>query len=117
MKYAHIHRSRHLWPVRLQCDVLGVSFTGFHQPLQRQRVRVWARYHQHCYQVYAATQLWAAREHCVPLRRPGSGHAREFWCYDSLSKHRNEGRGVGSKTADAFWVASRLVVNMTTLSL
>jgi putative transposase len=31
MKYAHIYRSRHLWPVRLQCDVLGVSFTGYHQ--------------------------------------------------------------------------------------
>jgi putative transposase len=31
MKYAHIYRSRHLWPVRLQCKVLGVSFTGYHQ--------------------------------------------------------------------------------------
>lgn len=31
MKYAHIYRSRHLWPVRLQCNVLGVSFTGYHQ--------------------------------------------------------------------------------------
>jgi putative transposase len=27
MKYAHIYR--HLWPVRLQCDVLSVSFTGY----------------------------------------------------------------------------------------
>jgi putative transposase len=31
MKYAHIHRSRPLWPVRLQCKVLEVSFTGYHQ--------------------------------------------------------------------------------------
>ena len=31
MKYAHIYRSRCHWPVRLQCDVLGVSFTGYHQ--------------------------------------------------------------------------------------
>jgi putative transposase len=31
MKYAHIERNRHLWPVRLQCEVLGVSFTGYHQ--------------------------------------------------------------------------------------
>ncbi len=31
MKYAHIHRSRHLWPVRMQCRVLSVSFTGYRQ--------------------------------------------------------------------------------------
>ncbi len=37
MKYAHIHHSRHLWPVRLQCEVLDVSFTGYHQHLQRHR--------------------------------------------------------------------------------
>ena len=29
MKYAHIDRSRHLWPVRLQGKVLEVSFTGY----------------------------------------------------------------------------------------
>jgi hypothetical protein len=39
MKYAQIYRSRHLWPVRLQCKVLGVSFTGYHQHhLRRQKV-------------------------------------------------------------------------------
>jgi len=37
MKYAHIDRSRHLWPVRMQCDVLDVSFTGYHQHLERRR--------------------------------------------------------------------------------
>lgn len=38
MKYAHIYRNRQLWPVHLQCAVLGVSFTGYHQhQLQRQR--------------------------------------------------------------------------------
>lgn len=31
MKYAHSHRSRHLWPVCLQCDVMRVSFTGYRQ--------------------------------------------------------------------------------------
>jgi putative transposase len=35
MKYAHIHRSRRLWPVRLQCNVLDVSCTGYHQHLLR----------------------------------------------------------------------------------
>lgn len=39
MKYAHIYRHRHLWPVRLQCEVLKVSFTGYHQhQLRRQRI-------------------------------------------------------------------------------
>ena len=39
MKYAHIYRNRCLWPVRLQCEVLGVSFTGYHQHhLRRHRI-------------------------------------------------------------------------------
>jgi transposase InsO family protein len=39
MKYAHIYRNRQLWPVRLQCEVLGVSFTGYHQhQLRRQQI-------------------------------------------------------------------------------
>ena len=37
MKYAHIDRSRHLWPVRVQCEVLQVSFTGYHQHQLRRR--------------------------------------------------------------------------------
>ena len=37
MKYPRIYRSRHLWPVRLQCEVLEVSFTGYHQHLMRRR--------------------------------------------------------------------------------
>ena len=28
MKHTHIYRGRHLWTVRLQCDVLGFSFTA-----------------------------------------------------------------------------------------
>ena len=35
MKYAHIERCRNLWPVRLQCELLGVSFTGYHQHQKR----------------------------------------------------------------------------------
>ena len=39
MKYAHIEGNRDLWPVRLQCKVLGVSFTGYHQHhLRRQKI-------------------------------------------------------------------------------
>ena len=37
MKYAHIYRSRHLWPVRVQCEVLEVSFTGYHQHRLRRK--------------------------------------------------------------------------------
>ncbi len=37
MKYAHIDRSRHLWPVRLQCEVLDASFTGYHQHRRRRQ--------------------------------------------------------------------------------
>ncbi|HUY80622.1 MAG TPA: IS3 family transposase [Acidobacteriaceae bacterium] len=44
MKYAHIHRSCHLWPDRLQCEVLEVSFTGYHQHQMRRR-RLAARRH------------------------------------------------------------------------
>ena len=44
MKYAHIDRSRHLWPVRLQCRVLEVSFTGYRQHRLRRR-RIACRRH------------------------------------------------------------------------
>ena len=44
MKYAHIDRSRQLWPVRLQCEVLDVSFTGYHQHHLRRR-RIASRRH------------------------------------------------------------------------
>ena len=37
MKYAHIYRSRHLWPVRVQCEVLEVSFTGYQQHQLRRK--------------------------------------------------------------------------------
>jgi putative transposase len=44
MKYAHIDRSRQLWPVRVQCRVLEVSFTGYHQH-QLRRKKLCSRRH------------------------------------------------------------------------
>ena len=35
MKYAYIDKQQHLWPVRVLCRVLDVSFTGYHQHQQR----------------------------------------------------------------------------------
>ena len=37
MKYAFIRRNRHLWPIRVQCRVLGVSVAGYHEHFGRQR--------------------------------------------------------------------------------
>ena len=37
MKYAFIRRNRHLWPIRVQCRVLGVSVAGYHEHWSRQR--------------------------------------------------------------------------------
>jgi putative transposase len=45
MKYAHIDRSRHVWPVRVQCRVLEVSFTGYHQH-QLRRKQIAGRRHR-----------------------------------------------------------------------
>ncbi len=38
MKYALIEAHKHLWPVRVQCRVLGVSASGYHQNLARRRI-------------------------------------------------------------------------------
>ena len=35
MKYALIRRNRRLWPIRVQCQVLGVSVTGYHEHMAR----------------------------------------------------------------------------------
>jgi transposase InsO family protein len=35
--YAFIERHRHLWPIRVQCRVLQVSVSGFHQHVARRR--------------------------------------------------------------------------------
>jgi putative transposase len=35
VKYAFIERHRQLWPIRVQCRVLWVSVSGFHQHLVR----------------------------------------------------------------------------------
>jgi putative transposase len=37
VKYAFIERHRHLWPICVQCRVLGVSVSGFHQHRARRR--------------------------------------------------------------------------------
>jgi putative transposase len=35
VKYALIRRNRRLWPIRVQCQVLGVSVAGYHQHMAR----------------------------------------------------------------------------------
>ena len=35
MKYALIRRNRRLWPIRVQCHVLGVSVAGYHEHMAR----------------------------------------------------------------------------------
>ena len=35
MKYALIRRNRRLWPIRVQCRVLGVSVAGYHEHMAR----------------------------------------------------------------------------------
>lgn len=37
MKYAFIRRNRHLWPICVQCRVLGVSVAGYHEHFSRQQ--------------------------------------------------------------------------------
>jgi putative transposase len=37
VKYAIIQRHRRVWPIRVQCRVLGVSVSGYHQHLARRR--------------------------------------------------------------------------------
>jgi hypothetical protein len=38
VKYALIEAHKHLWPVRVQCRVLGVSASGYHQHMARRRI-------------------------------------------------------------------------------
>jgi transposase InsO family protein len=38
VRYAFIQENKHLWPIRLQCRVLGVSASGYHQHLARRRI-------------------------------------------------------------------------------
>jgi transposase-like protein len=37
VKYAFIQRHRRTWPIRVQCRVLGVSVSGYHQHMGRRR--------------------------------------------------------------------------------
>ena len=37
MKYAFIQRHKRVWPIRVQCRVLRVSVSGYHQHLVRLR--------------------------------------------------------------------------------
>ncbi len=38
MKYAFIETHKHLWPIRVECRVLSVSASGYHQHLERRRI-------------------------------------------------------------------------------
>jgi putative transposase len=44
VKYALIRRNQPLWPVRVQCRVLGVSVAGYHEHWDRQQTRKPSRY-------------------------------------------------------------------------
>jgi hypothetical protein len=37
VKYAFIQRHKRVWPIRVQCRVLGASVSGYHQHLARRR--------------------------------------------------------------------------------
>jgi hypothetical protein len=37
MKYAFIHHNRRVWPISVQCRVLRVSVSGYHEHLVRRR--------------------------------------------------------------------------------
>jgi transposase InsO family protein len=37
VKYAFIQHHKRIWPIRVQCRVLGVSVSGYHQHLARRR--------------------------------------------------------------------------------
>ena len=37
MKYAFVRRNRRVWPIRVQCRVLGVSVAGYHEHCARRR--------------------------------------------------------------------------------
>ena len=45
MKYAFIKRHRFQWPIRVQCRVLGVSVSGFHQHMARRKNIAQRRHH------------------------------------------------------------------------
>ena len=44
MKYAMIRRNRRVWPIRVQCRMLGVSVAGYHEHLGR-RLQIAGRRH------------------------------------------------------------------------
>jgi len=44
MKYAFIQRNRRVWPISVQCRVLRVSISGYHEHLAR-RVEIAQRRH------------------------------------------------------------------------
>jgi hypothetical protein len=41
MKYAFIQRNRRVWPISVQCRVLRVSVSGYHEHLARRRDILW----------------------------------------------------------------------------
>jgi hypothetical protein len=44
VKYAFIQRNRRVWPISVQCRVLGVSVAGYHEHLARRRGMVSRRH-------------------------------------------------------------------------
>ena len=44
MKYAFIQHHKRIWPIRVQCRVLGVSVSGYHQHMARRRERARRRH-------------------------------------------------------------------------
>ena len=44
MKYAFVRRNRRVWPIRVQCRVLGVSVAGYHEHFARRRGMVQRRH-------------------------------------------------------------------------
>jgi hypothetical protein len=44
VKYAFIQRHKRVWPIRVQCRVLGVSVSGYHQHRAQRRERAQRRH-------------------------------------------------------------------------
>ena len=79
MKYAFIERHRHIWPICVQCRVLRVSVSGFHQHRARRReiasrrhlsdaallAHISAAYAEHC-GAYGWPRIWRElRKLCI----------------------------------------------------
>ena len=61
MKYAWIEKNKLLWPVCVQCDVLGVSASGYRQHLARQK-KILTRRHLSETALLVEIGVWGATE-------------------------------------------------------